>query len=438
VSIPVDEERQVHSWLPAFALFALAASVLGGLAIGAFKRRQRADTERRATEEQLRQEVSLLRISLENLGEGLSVFDRQGRLLTFNSRFVELLELPTELVAEASLSKILEFQTKRGDFGSDGPSISVQGRLERMYLHLPVVQERLTPAGRTLQVRRREMPGGIVSLHSDITETKLAEQRIRETRDQAEQANRAKSEFLANMSHELRTPLNAIVGFADIVSSEVLGPMRDKKYLEYIKDIHTSGLHLLSIINEILDMAKIEAGKLDLVRQPFSVSQVVAEAVRMLREQANQRDIDLVVNLPDDEIIVVGDERAIKQALINLLSNAIKFSKDEGRIYLRVTQHAGRELTLEVEDRGIGMSEDAQRRAMRPFEQADSSTTRAYGGTGLGLPIANGLIAAHGGTLTIESCEGQGTRVSILLPLRPEEGQPAMMAPTVHSDSFPG
>jgi signal transduction histidine kinase len=428
----------VHFWLPAFALVALAASVLGGLVIGVFKRRQRADTERRATEEQLRREVSLLQISLENLGEGLSVFDLQGRLLTFNSRFVELLELPTELVAEASLSRILEFQTERGDFGPDGASISVQDRLERMYLHLPIVQERLTPAGRTLQVRRREMPGGIVSLYSDITETKLAEQRIRETRDQAEQANRAKSEFLANMSHELRTPLNAIVGFADIVSSEILGPMRDKKYLEYIKDIHTSGLHLLSIINEILDMAKIEAGKLDLVRQPFSVSQVVAEAVRMLREQANQRDIDLVVDLPDDEIIIVGDERAIKQALINLVSNAIKFSKDEGRVDLRITDHAGRELRLEVEDHGIGMSEDAQRRAMQPFEQADSSTTRAYGGTGLGLPIANGLIAAHGGTLTIESCEGQGTRVSVLLPLQPKEGQPAVMAPIVHSDSFPG
>jgi signal transduction histidine kinase len=148
----------------------------------------------------------------------------------------------------------------------------------------------------------------------------------------------------------------------------------------------------------------------------------------MLREQAHQRDIDLVVNLPDEEIIVDGDERAIKQALINLLSNAIKFSKDGGRVDVRVGYDAPHGLMLEVEDHGIGMSENALRRALQPFEQADSSITRAFGGTGLGLPIANGLVEAHGGTLTIESCEGQGTRVRIFLPVRPKRGAAAAIA----------
>jgi signal transduction histidine kinase len=417
------EERQVRYWLLAFALFALTASVLCGLIIRALRLERRANAELRASEKQFSQENSRLRISLENLGEGLSVFDRQGRLLVFNSRFVELLDLPADLLTDGSLYKVLEFQTNRGDFGPNG--IAVQQRLERMFQNLPVVQERLTRAGRTLQIRRREMPDGIVSLYSDITEAKLIEQQMAQARDHAEQANSAKTEFLANMSHELRTPLNAIVGFAEVVSNELFGPMGEGKYLEYVKDIHTSGLHLLSVINEILDMAKIEAGKLDLLIQPFHISEAVTEAVSMLRELANKRNIDLFVDLPKAEIEIIGDKRAIKQAIINLLSNAVKFSHDNGKIDVRVDHDAAHELTLEVEDHGIGMSNEALKRAMRPFEQADSSMTRAYGGTGLGLPIANGLVEAHGGRLAIESREGEGTRVCIVLPLRPEKRQPA-------------
>jgi signal transduction histidine kinase len=418
----------VRYCLLAFALFALTASVLCGLVIRALGRARRTNTELRDSEKQLSQENSTLRILLENLGEGLSVFDRQGRLLAFNSRFVELLDLPADLLTDGSLYKVLEFQTNRGDFGPNGSGIGVQQRLERMFQNLPMVQERLTRAGRTLQIRRREMPDGIVSLYSDITEAKLIEQQMAQARDHAEQANNSKTEFLANMSHELRTPLNAIVGFAEVVSNELFGPMGEGKYLEYVKDIHTSGLHLLSVINEILDMAKIEAGKLDLLIQPFHISVVLTEAVSMLRELANKRNIDLFVDFPKDEIEIIGDKRAIKQAIINLLSNAIKYSHDNGKIDIRVDHNAVHGLTLEVEDYGIGMSSESLKRAMRPFEQADSSTTRAYGGTGLGLPIANGLVEAHGGRLTIESREGEGTRVCILLPLRPGKRQPAATA----------
>jgi signal transduction histidine kinase len=412
----------VRYWSLAFTLLVLMASLLGGfIIIGALARARRASAKLRASEKRLSQENSLLRVSLENLGEGLSVFDRQGKLLAFNSRFVELLELPADLLTDGSLYKILEYQTNRGDFGPNGYEIQIQQRLERMFQNLPAVQERLTRAGRTLQVRRREMPDGIVSLYSDVTDAKRIEQQMVQARDHAEQANRAKSEFLANMSHELRTPLNAIVGFAEVVSRELFGPLREGKYLEYVKDIHTSGLHLLSVINEILDMAKIEAGKLDLLVEPFHISAVVTDAVNMLREQAKKRNIALFVNHPDDKIEIIGDERAIKQAIINLLSNAIKFSHDNGKVEIRVSHDTAHGLALEVEDHGIGMSDEAMKRAMRPFEQADPSTTRAYGGTGLGLPIANGLVVAHGGRLTIESCEGEGTRVRIQLPLGPKK-----------------
>ena len=261
-----------------------------------------------------------------------------------------------------------------------------------------------------------------------------------QARTQAELANNAKTNFLANMSHELRTPMNAIIGFAEVVSNEILGPMTDKKYLEYVKDIHSSGLHLLSIINDVLDMAKIEAGKFDLANAPLSISQVVADAVRMVREQAHQHDIELVATLPPEEVTLVGDERAIKQALLNILSNAVKFSKPGGRVDIRVRQDDVQGVTLEVEDHGIGMSKDVMVRALQPFEQADSSTARVYGGTGLGLPIAKGLAEAQGGTLTLESCEDRGTRVRIVLPTQQKAGRPAGadQARTAHSDGGSG
>jgi signal transduction histidine kinase len=335
-------------------------------------------------------------------------------------------------MSQNSLHIILEFQMARGDFGPSRGGISVQERFERMFHNLPVVKERITAAGRTVQIHRRAMPGGIVSLYSDITQRKTAERRMAQARNQAELANRAKSEFLANMSHELRTPLNAIVGFADVVSNEVLGPMADKKYLEYIKDIHSSGLHLLSLINDVLDMAKIESGKIDLESERLSVSRVIKDTLLMVREQAQRRNIELVVSVSAADIFFIGDERALKQALLNIVSNAVKFSKDSGRVDVRAKYDGRNGLVLEVEDHGIGMSKEAIERALQPFEQADSSTTRTYGGTGLGLPIANGLAEAHGGTLTVESCEGEGTRVRILLPERPQELIPSdpRMPPT--------
>jgi signal transduction histidine kinase len=407
------------------ALLSLGASAVAWWSILRYKLQQQTIFQLLAGEEQLRRRGSMLQLSVENMGEGLGAFDLEGRLLVFNSCFVELLELPPEVMGQNSLHAILEFQMARGDFGPSRGGLSVQERFERMFHNLPVVQERITAAGRTLQIHRRTMPGGIVSLYSDITQRKTAERRMAQARSQAELANRAKSEFLANMSHELRTPLNAIVGFADIVSNEVLGPMGDKKYLEYVKDIHSSGLHLLSLINDVLDMAKIEAGKLDLENECLSISRVIKGALLMVREQAQRRNIELVVSVPAAEIFFVGDERAIKQALLNIVSNAVKFSKDGGKVDVRARKDGRNGLVLEVEDHGIGMNKEAIERALQPFEQADSSTTRTYGGTGLGLPIANGLAEAHGGTLTVESCEGEGTRVRILLPERPHELAPS-------------
>jgi signal transduction histidine kinase len=189
----------------------------------------------------------------------------------------------------------------------------------------------------------------------------------------------------------------------------------DPKQLEYIKDIHASGLLLLSIINDVLDMSKIEAGKMELTHEQISLQRVIGEAVRMVGERARSRNLNLATRLPEHQLSLWGDERAIKQVLLNLLSNAVKFSDPGTRIDVRAEMDDAGGIVLEVEDHGIGMTGDEIVRALQPFGQATSATTRTHGGTGLGLPIAKGLVEAHGGTLEIESSPGHGTLVRVTL-----------------------
>jgi signal transduction histidine kinase len=218
------------------------------------------------------------------------------------------------------------------------------------------------------------------------------------------------------MSHELRTPLNAIIGFSEIISHELFGPIRNEKYLEYIKDIHKSSLHLLSIINDVLDMSKIEAGKLEFSKEMLNIQSVVADVSRMMRELAESRAIELIVQPLDEDVEIWADERAMKQIFLNLLSNAIKFSKEGGRVFLRVLADQPSLAVVEFQDFGIGMNEEEQDRALQPFGQAKPATTSNYGGTGLGLPITKGLVEAHGGKLAISSRLGYGTVVRVILP----------------------
>ena len=362
-------------------------------------------------------EARLLQSTLEHIGEGLSVFDSRGWLIAWNSRFCELLELPRDLTPGVPLRDILTLQAVRGDFGAGDPSAEVAKRVKRFYRDVPTTKERTTPRGRILQICRRAMPdGAVVSVYSDVTELKASERRLIQARSQAEAANRAKSEFLANMSHELRTPLNAIIGFSEIIAHELFGPLGNEKYLDYMKDIHQSSLHLLSIINDVLDMSKIEAGKLELSREPLNVRSLIGEVIRMVRERAESRGIRLVTTLADENLKIWADERAMKQIFLNLLSNAIKFSREGGEVCIRIAANRPNLAIVEFEDHGIGMNEEELERALQPFGQAKPSTTRNYGGTGLGLPITKGLIEAHGGKLAIESRAGQGTIARIAVP----------------------
>lgn len=404
----------------AFVLFSAAAATLAWCGVRVLERLQLAAAHLQRGELRLKRQNALLQSTLENIGEGLSVFDSQGRLIAWNLRFCELLDLPTDLAIGATLHDILMHQAARGDFGGDDPETEVARRLDLFYRDVPTTKERVMPPGRTLQIRRRAMPNGaVISIYSDVTEIKASERRLIEARSQAEAANRAKGDFLANMSHELRTPLNAIIGFSEVISNELFGPIANEKYLEYIKDIHTSSLHLLSIINDVLDMSKIEAGKVELAKEVVQIQNVISEVMRMVHERARSRDIELTAQLSDENVEIWADERSMKQIFLNLLSNAIKFSNEGGRIYVRIIADRSDIALLEIEDHGIGMSAEEQERALQPFGQAKPVTTRNYGGTGLGLPITKGLVEAHGGTLTIDSRAGYGTLVRIVLPREP-------------------
>jgi signal transduction histidine kinase len=412
---------QVTPLVAGYALSGAIAVILAWLSVRSLGRQQLAAARLLRNQLQLKRRNLLLQSTLENIGEGLSVFDSRGRLIAWNSRFCELLELPPDRVANATLRDILMLQTVRGDFGEGQPEVEVANRLDLFYCDVPTTKERITPAGRLLQIRRRAMPNGaVVSVYSDVTDIKASERKLIEAHSQAELANRAKGDFLANMSHELRTPLNAIIGFSEVISNELFGPIANDKYLEYIRDIHASSHHLLSIINDVLDMSKIEAGKVELAQEVVPMQSLIGEVMRMVHERAQSRNIELIAQMSKDEVDIWADERSMKQIFLNLLDNGIKFSRERGTVEVRVMGDRPDVAVFEIEDHGIGMNEQEQERALQPFGQAQPATTRTYGGTGLGLPITKGLVEAHGGTLTISSRAGHGTTVRVVLPRAPK------------------
>ncbi|WP_341895982.1 ATP-binding protein [Ferrovibrio terrae] len=231
----------------------------------------------------------------------------------------------------------------------------------------------------------------------------------------AEEANRAKSEFLANMSHELRTPLNAIIGFSSIIRNEMLGAVNIPRYREYAGDIHSSGEHLLAIINDILDLSKVEAGKYELAEQDFDADEIMTAAVRLVREKIERSHVQLQMRPRAGLVQLHADRRALLQVLINLLANAVKFT-EEGSIVLAGESTEGGGFTYSVTDTGIGMTAAQIKIALQPFGQIQNALTRAQPGTGLGLPLSDRMVRLHGGWLEIQSTPGQGTRVSVHLP----------------------
>ena len=385
-----------------------------------------------------------LRDAIETIPEAFVVWDAQNRLVLCNSNFQELHNLPDAAI----------------EAGASYESVVAAGRK-------PVVRSKVTsegqiPGARTFEAQlddgrwlhiseRRTKDGGYVSVGTDITNIKLHEEKLMESekrlmatvadlrhsqqklerqaeevadlaekyaeeKTRAEEANQAKSKFLANMSHELRTPLNAIIGFSEIMESSMFGPLGSDKYGEYCRDIHQSGQYLLEVINDILDMSKIEAGRIRLDAEQIELEPFLNDAMRVVSGRANDKRLKLTARLGRG-IRLTADHRLLKQIVLNLLSNAVKFTPEGGRVTIRARATSGW-VSISIADTGIGIPEEALARLGRPFEQVESQLTKSHQGSGLGLAIAKSLTELHHGAMRIRSTPGIGTMVLLRLPIR--------------------
>jgi two-component system, cell cycle sensor histidine kinase DivJ len=332
----------------------------------------------------------------ELIGHGL--FDR-----------VHVADRPAYLTALAGArdeSQSVEFRVRRerGETGQNGT-----GRF--MWIEM-----RCRPLDRTLGEAARPSEHEVVAVMRDVTERKAQEQALEDSRLESEQANTAKSRFLATMSHELRTPLNAIIGFSEMLMNETEMRLDAARRREYATLINESGNHLLAVVNGILDMTKLDTGDFEIRPEPFRLAGVIGGCCDLLALKAREAGLDLVVEVPAELPEIVADKRALKQILINLLSNAIKFTDSGGRVKITAAAEGG-SVAIAVEDNGIGIGEEDLPRIGKPFYQARGSYDRRHDGTGLGLSIVKGLVALHGGEVVIRSRVGEGTRITVRLPL---------------------
>ena len=373
-----------------------------------------------------------LRAAIENFSGPFALWDPRKRLLLWNQSFADAFKLgPDILRHRASYEAIAAASTgaiRREKNDPGNPDVRIIELTSGDWLH--VVERRAADGGvitvgvdiTPLKRKEEELARNEKRLSDALTRAESQEYRIKalareahEERQKAEEASRAKSTFLANMSHELRTPLNAVIGFSEIMAKELFGPMGNEQYKQYSTDIFDSGNHLLELINDILDMAKIEAGKLTLSPKPLDPGVAIEQAVRLTKRKAEEKGLSIVIdaeNLPEIE----ADHRAVKQILLNLLSNAVKFT-DTGVIMVHARGSA-QGLTLRVVDTGCGIPPEHLPRLARPFEQVEEELTRNNSGTGLGLALTKSLAEMHGGRLSIQSEVGRGTIVTIVLPLR--------------------
>ncbi|MBD0415880.1 PAS domain-containing sensor histidine kinase [Oryzicola mucosus] len=385
-----------------------------------------------------------LRTAIENITESFVLWDASDRLIMCNTKFQQDNGLSDSDVMPGMPKTIIE--QRMTAYASERRIASANGPLNG------ASYERQLADGRWLQVNElKTRDGSTASVGSDITQIKLQQEKLLESErrqmatiqdlslarraeeersrelvelnrkymretERAEAANRAKSEFLANMSHELRTPLNAIIGFSELMETQLFGPMGSARYEEYARDINSSGHYLLGVINDILDMSKIEAGQFSVEREEIDLCPLIRETVRVVALQAGEKNIKVETQIADS-MSLYADRRAIKQIMLNLLSNAVKFTGDGGTITVRARNASGA-MTLSIEDTGCGIPKHALTKLGRPFEQVQNQFSKNHTGSGLGLAISRSLAEMHGGAMKIRSTEGVGTIVSVRIPVR--------------------
>ena len=343
--------------------------------------------------------------------EAICLLDPSGRVLTVKDATCRQLgyireELLNMSVFDVSVQTVREGWQERWNLYREIGARSVEGERKTKDGHV-------FPVDLTTSFFQFDDKEYLFTVARDATQRRAIEHELRDARDRAESANQAKSHFLANMSHELRTPLNAIIGFSEVISAALFGPL-DARYRDYAHDIHGSGHHLLRIINDLLDLSKVEAGRFELHEGLVPIETLFETCRRMVSDRAAAAGIALDIKATDLE--VTGDELRLEQVLLNLVANAVKFTQPGGSVRVSAALRAGGEVSISVADTGIGMSADEIPRALQPFGQVDNSLSRPQGGTGLGLPLAKRLVELHGGALTLESEPGRGTTVICTLP----------------------
>jgi len=368
-----------------------------------------------------KQAEARLRDAIENIPDAFVLFDRHDRLVAANQRFREFYPELAEMIVPGvtTADDMFRQRVRVGAVGTfDVPAEDyVRWRLAMRKKDGGTPSVHRHTDGRWLRTtERRTSEGGVVAISTDVTELKRREADLAVSMAQAEMANRAKSEFLANMSHELRTPLNAIIGFSEAMQAEFLGPLGNARYHEYVEDIRSSGNHLLQIINDLLDLSKIEAGKLELDEQRVDINAVVESSIKIIRERAESGSIKTSISLASPAPCLWADQRSCKQVLFNLLSNAVKFTEKGGTITVSTALEPDGYLVIGVRDTGIGISEEDLDMILEPFIQVEASLVRNHEGTGLGLPLTKAIVELHGGELTVESKIDVGTTVSVRFP----------------------
>ncbi|MEE8608045.1 MAG: PAS-domain containing protein [Nitrospiraceae bacterium] len=370
------------------------------------------------TEESLAQKSALLETTLENMSHGITVHDADCRLIAFNQNSVKLRDYPPGYIRLGMTNEeTYRYKAERGYYGPGDVESIVAERINRNSKKIHRLRERVREDGTVVAIHRQPMPeGGYVTTYTDITARKAAEENTRQAMEEAKLANRAKSEFIATMSHELRTPLTAIIGFSEALMKKIFGPVGNTKNLEYIEDINASGHHLLGLINDILDVSKIEAGKVELNEEEFDPAGIVRSCLSLVKGQARSQGIALVAELPDRLLPLYADQRILKQIILNLLSNAIKFTPEGGKVTLNMWSRPSTGHVLQVIDTGIGVALNDIPKILKPFIQIENALSRKHQGTGLGLPLCKSLIELHGGYLDFQSELGVGSTVTIRFP----------------------